>query len=312
MWRWMKRIVLGFCSLILLAAIAGVTYQWVATRRELTATPAPGQLVDVGGHRLHIWCTGAATPAVILDAGLGGSTSGWGFVQPEVAGFTRVCSYDRAGLGYSDRGPSPRTARRIASELAVLLERSAINGPVVLVGASSGGFNIRVFTSDYPDRVAGLVLVDASHEHQTHEVPPIAPFVPLLSTVGVFRLLGISFDHRVESLAPSVQPFARATKFRSAGFQAAADEITHIRETAMEVSRSRRKLTIPVIVLTAGRGDAAWRDLQRDQVTLSERGCQMIAEESGHVIPIEQPTIVVEAIRRVVDAVRGRNDRPPC
>ena len=128
--RWTLRILVGLCGLIVVTAITGATYQWLATRKELAATPPPGRLVDIGGYRLHLWCTGDGAPAVILDTGLGGSTPGWGFVQPEVARFTRVCSYDRAGMGYSDPGPSPRTARRIASELAELLARSGIGGPV--------------------------------------------------------------------------------------------------------------------------------------------------------------------------------------
>ena len=185
------------------AALSGATYQWLATRKELAATPPPGHLVDIGGHRLHLWCTGDGAPAVILDTGLGGSSADWGFVQPDVARFTRVCSYDRAGMGYSDPGPSPRTARRIASELAELLERSGIAGPVVLVGASIAGFDVRVFASDYPERAAGLVLVDASHEDDAHEVPRMARFVPLLSTTGVLRLFGVSFGQSIESLAPS-------------------------------------------------------------------------------------------------------------
>src|SRR4051812_6247060 len=216
MWRWTIRILIGLCGLIVLAALAGATYQSLATRKDLALTPPPGQLVYIGGHRLHLWCTGSGTPAVILDTGLGGSTAGWGFVQPDVARFTRVCSYDRAGMGYSDPGPSPRTARRIASELAELLVRSGIDGPVVLVGASIAGFDIRVLASDHPERAAGLVLVDASHEDQGHDVPGMARFVPLLSTIGVLRLLGVSFGQRVESLPPSVRQYARATSFRAA------------------------------------------------------------------------------------------------
>jgi len=259
-----------------------------------------------------LWCTGDGTPAVILDTGLGGSSADWGFVQPEVARFTRVCSYDRAGMGYSDPGPSPRTARRIASELAELLVRSRIGTPVVLVGASIGGFDVRVFASDYPERAAGLVLVDASHEDDAHDVPWMARFVPLLSTIGVLRLFGVSFGQPVESLPPAVRPFARATSFRAAGFRAAADEIIHIRESASEVRSSRRKLTIPVLVVTGGRGaDENWRRLQRDQASLSERGCLIVAQESGHVVAIDQPEVVVDAIRAVVETARG-HDVPLC
>jgi pimeloyl-ACP methyl ester carboxylesterase len=310
--RWTLRLLVGLCGLIAVTAITGATYQWLATRRELAATPPPGHLVDIGGHRLHLWCTGDGTPAVILDTGLGGSTPGWGFVQPEVARFTHVCSYDRAGMGYSDPGPPPRTARRIASELAQLLARSGIGGPVVLVGASIAGFGVRVFASDHPERAAGLVLVDASHEDDAHDVPGMARFVPLLSTLGVFRLLGVSFGQPVESLPPAVRPFARATSFRAAGYQAAADEIIHIRESVSEVRSSRRKLAIPVVVVTGGRGaDEKWRQWQRDQASLSARGCLMIAEQSGHVVPIDQPEVVVDAIRDVVATARG-HDVPLC
>jgi pimeloyl-ACP methyl ester carboxylesterase len=310
--RSMVRIVVGLCGFVVLVALAGTTYQWLATRRDLAATPPPGNLVDIGGFRLHLWCTGNGAPVVILDNGLGGTSAGWSFVQPEVARFTRVCSYDRAGMGYSDPGPSPRTARRIASELAELLARSDIAGPVVLVGASIAGFNVRVFASDHPERAAALVLVDASHEDQAHEVPQMARFVPLLSTIGFFRLLGVSFGQNVESLAPSVRPFAEATRFRAAGYQAAADEITHIRESAEQVRSSRRKLTIPVLVVTGALGaNDSWRRLQRDQASLSERGCLTVARQSGHVVPVDQPEIVVEAIQTVVEIARG-HDVPLC
>jgi len=310
--RWTIRILGGLCGLIVVAALSGATYQWLATRKDMAAAPPPGHLVDIGGYRLHLWCTGNGAPAVILDTGLGGSSADWGFVQPDVARFTRVCSYDRAGMGYSDPGPSPRTARRIASELAELLTRSGMTGPVVLVGASIAGLDVRVFASDYPDRAAGLVLVDGSHEDQAHEVPQMARFVPLLSTIGVLRLLGVSLGQRIESLAPSVRHVARATSFRAAGAQAAADEIIHVRESAEEVRRSRRKLTIPVLVVTGGRGaDENWRQLQRDQAALSERGCLIVAERSGHVVAVDQPGVVVDAIRTVVETARGR-DVPLC
>jgi pimeloyl-ACP methyl ester carboxylesterase len=304
--RWTIRILVVLCGLIVVTALTGATYQWLATRNDLAATPPPGQLVDIGGYRLHLWCTGEGAPAVILDNGLGGSSAGWGFVQPDVAHFTRVCSYDRAGMGYSDPGPSPRTARRIASELAELLGRSGIAGPVVLVGASIAGFNVRVFASDHPERAAGLVLVDASHEDQAHEVPAIAPFVPLLSTIGVFRRFGVSLGQRIEAVPASVRPYAEATRFRASGYKAAADEIIHVGESASEVRSSRRKLTIPVLVVSGALGaDEKWRQLQRDQATLSERGCLVIADRSGHVVPVDQPEIVVEAIRAVVETARG-------
>jgi pimeloyl-ACP methyl ester carboxylesterase len=307
MWRWIRRALIGACGFVVLVAFAGGVYEWITTRKELAATPPPGRLVDIGGHRLHIWCTGDGAPSVILESGLGGSSVDWGFVQPEVAGFTRVCSYDRAGMGYSDPGPSPRTARRLARELVQLLDRSGISGPVVLVGASIGGFTVRVFASEYEDRVSGLVLVDASHEDQQHDIPRLAPFVPLLSSIGVFRTIDMSFGLPTAVLAPPVREYARATRFRAAGYQAAADEIVHIRESVGEVRATRRQLAVPVIVVTGERGsDAAWRNLQQNQVGLSQHGCLLIAEQSGHVVPIDQPQAVVAAIRAIVDGARGQ------
>jgi pimeloyl-ACP methyl ester carboxylesterase len=313
MWRWTTRILIGLCAGLIIAACSGATYQWMSTRKELAETPPPGRLVDVGGHKLHIWCTGSGEPTVILENGLGGSGLGWSFVQPEVAKFTRVCSYDRAGTGYSDPGPSPRTARRIGQELAQLLDRTGISGPLVLVGASIGGLFVRVFASEHGERVVGLVLVDASHEDQEMRVPRIAPFVPLLSSTGVFRLLGVSFGGAGESLPPSLQRLARATAFRAAAYQATADEGIHLPESVAEVKASCRELAIPVVVVTAGLGaDAAWQKLQRDQVGLSEEGCQVIAEHSGHVIALGQPQAIVEPIRAIVERARGRKDVPLC
>ena len=295
-----------------MAALCGAMYDWIATRRALAATPPPGRLVDIGGHRLHIWCTGSGSPLVVLETGLGGSFVGWGFVQPEVARFTRVCSYDRAGQGYSDPGPSPRTAGRIARELRDLLDRSGVSESLVLVGASSGGFSMRLFATDHPGRVKGLVLVDASHEDQNHEVPPIARFVPVIASLGAFRVFGVSFDISPDSFAPPVRAYARATQFRAAGYKAAASEIGHIQQSADEVRARRRPLPHPVVVVSGGRGaDDTWRALQRDQVTLSPLGCQIVVEDSGHVVPLDQPQVIVDAIRALVTAAREGRE-PAC
>jgi pimeloyl-ACP methyl ester carboxylesterase len=168
-----------------------------------------------------------------------------------------------------------------------------------------------VFACDHPARAAGLVLVDASHEGDAHDVPSMARFVPLLSRIGVLRLFGVSFGQSVDSLPPAVRRYAEATRFRAAGYQAAANEIMHIRETVSEVRSSRRTLEIPVVVVTGARGaDQHWRELQHDLTSLSARGCLVIAPQSGHVVAIDQPAVVVDAIRTVVEAARGRS--VPC
>jgi pimeloyl-ACP methyl ester carboxylesterase len=313
MLRWIKRILIAVVGVVLLATLAGFTYQSLATRLDLGRTPAPGRLVDIGGHRLHIWCSGSETPSVILETGLGGTAADWGLVQPEVANFTNVCSYDRAGMGYSDPGPRPRTLARINGELTQLLDRAGVTGPVVLVGASIGGLSARLLASEHPDHIAGLVLVDPSSEDESPHLPPIAPYVPLYSSLGIFRLRGVTFGPSPASLPPATRRFAEATSRRTAAYRTTLDEMTHLPEGLAEVKATRRPLTIPLVVVTAGQGsDAAWLESQRGQAALSSRGCQVIAEHSGHGIAVGQPEIVIRAIQSVVDAAKEHRDASIC
>ncbi len=123
----------------------------------------PGRLIDVGGFRLHLHCSGSGRPAVVMDSALAGSSISWSLIQPDVSRLTRACSYDRAGFGWSDAGPMPRTAGRVADELRVLLERGGVAPPFVLVGHSFGGLVMRIFAARYRSDVSGLVLVDPAH-----------------------------------------------------------------------------------------------------------------------------------------------------
>ena len=145
---------------ILLLLVGGVVYQRLGTAADFHRHPPPGRLVDVGGHRLHVLDSGKGHPTVVFEAGLPGSVLSWHQVQQELARLVRVVSYDRAGLGWSDPGPEPRTAERIVEELRLLLDRAGVPGPYILVGHSFGGLTTRLFAARYPDEVAGLVLVD--------------------------------------------------------------------------------------------------------------------------------------------------------
>ncbi|MBZ0296633.1 MAG: alpha/beta hydrolase, partial [Anaerolineae bacterium] len=149
--RWLIRVVVLVVGLIL----AGTIYESVSEAADIQAYPPLGQMVDVGGYRLHINCTGAGSPTVVIEAGLGGWSLPWNAVQEEVAKTTRVCTYDRAGMGYSEATPLSRTAQQFAYELHTLLERANVEGPYVLVGHSLGGLTVRIFAHDYPTEVAG-------------------------------------------------------------------------------------------------------------------------------------------------------------
>ena len=156
----------------MILAAAGFLYENISEARDRRFNPMPGELVNVNGRKMHIDCTGEGNPTVILEAGLGDTYLSWRKVQPEIAKFARVCSYDRAGLGYSDSSSQPRTSRVIAQELHALLQAAQVPPPYVLVGHSMGGYDVRLYASLYRDEIAGMVLVDASHPDQETRFPP--------------------------------------------------------------------------------------------------------------------------------------------
>ena len=163
-------LLVGLFVLVALLLFAGALYQAIGSAQDARKYPPPGRIVDVGGHRLHLYCAGEGGPSVVMDSGLPGSSLSWRLVQPEVAQFARVCSYDRAGLGWSEAGPKPRTSQQVVEELHTLLASAGIEAPYVLVGHSFGAFTARLYASTYPKEVAGLVLVDPLHPRECLEM----------------------------------------------------------------------------------------------------------------------------------------------
>lgn len=325
----LRRITLGVLALLAAAALGGTSYRMYADRRDLAATPPPGRLIDVGGHRLHLWCFGQAkpgVPAVLFDSGLGGDAFDWVRVAPEVGKVTQACTYDRAGMGYSDPGPAPRTSGRIADEMAALIENGGIAQPVVLVGLSFGGFNTRIVASERPDLVAGLVLVSASHEEQGERYeaaglssgrPPAVALKlgPLAASLGILRLAGVTLGAPPERADGDVRAYVRATAYRTSRYQTMAGELGHTRESGREVADARRQLQIPMVVLSdakgSGRASEIKAEMQADMLTLSTRACQVVVPDSGHGLS-DRPDLVVQAIRDVLDAANDSNKKPPC
>ena len=247
--------------------------------------------IDVGGFRLNLRCEGEGSPVVVLDSGAGDTLGAWDWVVPDVKKVTRVCAYDRAGLGRSDRGPSPRNSERIVAELHQLLVRARIPPPYVLVGHSFGGLNVRLYAARHPTEAAALVLVDATPE----DYPGLAE--SLYSGIELEKL----------RTARAVAPLAFG------------DEIDAIAESAASVRAAPVAATLPVTVLTAvHRGDspefrAAWTDLQRKMAESFPGAQQIIAERSDHYIQFDEPELVVRAIREQVEAARiaGARRSPP-
>lgn len=310
-------------------ACTGTIYQATGAARDRAAYPPPGRLVDVGGHRLHLTCSGDRDPTVVLEAGLSSTSLDWGIVQPEIAQFARVCAYDRAGSGWSEPGPKPRTGRQIATELRWLLANAGIVGPYVLVGQSYGGQIARLFATLFPQEVAGLVLVDSSHEDQRERLRPKRlkervvgelrwqrfRLNPLLVRLGVPRLLRKPNQRWVaDRLPPQHRPPAYAVGLFSTAYDWVFGEAAAIDATNVQQRAAGPLPEIPLAVLTAGKSNEGWMALQADLARRTSRSRHIIAKDSGHMVHIDDPKLVVEAVRWVLEEVRrdrslGTGDR---
>jgi pimeloyl-ACP methyl ester carboxylesterase len=310
---WLGRIALSLLGLLALGAI----YELISEAADARAYPPPGQLVDVGGHRLHIYCTGSGSPTVVIDAGLGGWSTEWGGVQQEVARTTRVCTYDRAGMGWSEAGPQPRDAAQLAREEHALLHNAGERGRYVVVGHSMGGLVTRVFAHEYASDVAGVVLIESMNPAQltyaakAGEPMAYAPYGPMslaqvwLARVGLARLLvkplGLVPPLPQELLGPYL-----ARLVRPSNLQATADETRALPASGAEAGAVKSLGDVPLIVLT-GRLNTThpqWQNWQAQLVGLSGHSQHMFAEKSGHGIQEDEPQAAIDAIVMMVQQVR--------
>lgn len=185
-----RRVLLTTVAILVFLVLAGATYQGAATALERRQFPHPGRLVDVGGHQLHIYCLGEGSPTVVLEAPATGMSAAWGWVQPEVAKITRVCSYDRAGLGWSEAGDRPYEPSAVAGELHMLLQGAKEPGPYVVAGQGLGAVFATSYAAQFGPEVAGLVLVDMPAPGPAPDANPRMRLVnvsPWLARTGVLR-----------------------------------------------------------------------------------------------------------------------------
>lgn len=269
----------------------------------------PGKIIDVGSSKLHIDCTGSGTPVVVLEAGLPGTSLDWVAVQPDVAKFTTVCSYDRAGLGWSGLGKQPRTANQIADDLHALLRASGLRTPYVLVGHSLGGIYVRTFTAKYPEEVIGMVLVDALNGDEPIYQMQSFWEPALISTQQSQNVAAPQRSAETEAILKQL----RVTETWKVGEE---QERAAVKTTLAEIQKSEKRLPLlPLIVLSAGArlgwGDSAtlspWthQQLQRELSTLSAQGEWIPVPGCGHYIQLCKPQVVVDAIQRVVNAAKS-------
>lgn len=310
----------------------GLTYQYVRTKIDDSNYLPPGAMVDVGGFKLHLNCTGESRngePTVILDAGSGSFSTDWALVQKASSQFARVCSYDRAGMGWSDESPNERSAKNMVTELHTLIERANIKGPLVMVGHSFGGLIAQLFTNTYPDQVYGLVLVDSAHEDffkklGLPEDPVLTIFMhPNLATfiasVGMFRLIGEGLLPPSMAVFPEELKKAWLAKGLSTKFSRSwSNEIVKTEENFKELGQSVNTFSNkPLTVISAGQSEyregmpidlkasldqrfVIWSKLQNELTRKSVRGIHIIAKDSHHMIPHEQPVMIVDAIKNML------------
>jgi pimeloyl-ACP methyl ester carboxylesterase len=347
--RLLKRTVQALAGGVILLACVGAAYEFVAERMDARHFPQRGRSIQLGPEfqniSLNLDCSGRdppaglvgqnALPTVILDSGLGVPAIGWKLVQDQVAKFTRVCSYDRAGYSWSDSGPLPRTSLQITRELHALLTTAGEKGPFVLVGHSFGGLNVRVYTGQYPHEVVGMVLVDAMHEDQYQKFPaPFRRFQPpsdtqlmitdVLLHLGIARALqgNSGGSNSSNEFMQQVAAAQWSAKFNTAN----TEEIRAFAQSAEQVRAAGNLGDRPLIVLTAGKALPAsvlpegatpkdleelhrvWVDeLQISEMHLSTRGKRIIVTDSGHLIPFERPDAIVAAIHEVCDVANQRS-----
>lgn len=333
-----KRIVLFVARLaglllviILLLAGSGFIYQSTSEAKDQQQYLPAGQLVDIGGYRLHLHCTGHGSPTVILESGLAGPSLMWTMVQREVEKVTQVCSYDRAGLGWSEAGPLPRTSQQMVKELHSLLHNAGIEGPYVLVGHSLGGLNVRVFAHEYPNETAGIVLVASGSEYDDSRMPSEYKKVEesnlqsfrsktILSRLGIVRLAGkmgmlSPFTVFLAKYPPDLQKeFTTMTFYHSQYWETAFAELSAINVSRAQVAATGSLGDLPLIVLS-GSPDVsrlppsfpvqqikqAFKDLQMEMAGLSTQSTHVICDTCDHYIPMTNPVIVVDVIKEELD-----------
>ena len=329
---WRKHTEAVVFSLLALAAVAlAASSGWNAIALYWYRHPPPGQSYLVDGHQMRIDCTGSGSPTLVLDAGLGNDGLIWGGVQPVLAKTTRVCSYDRAGFGWSDALPPPRDADHIAAELHGLLIAANINGPIVLMGHSIAGIYIRDYATRYPEKVAGLIFVDGSTPLQNRnpaftahggmEPPPWFGMLLMkaASAAGIPRLFGAcsprlpGFDARAAKLQAEDQchhPFA-AIDGESENFDRSGEQTVHTGPYG----------TLPILILSQDPARAtsegepteiakAWNQMQEDLKRLSTRSRRIIARGSSHYIQLDRAELVEREVGLFLEQIRGTVPEP--
>ncbi len=304
---------------LVIAGVAG-SYETVQEQVDRSSTAMPGHLIDVGGRRLYIHCTGSGSPTVLLVSGLAEASTYWGgWIAPAVAKNTTVCVYDRAGQGWSDPPPSPQDGVAVATDLHTLLDHAQILGPYVLVGHSTGGAYARIFAARYPDQVAGMVMLDSQPNEAFTGIPDFPSFYnnirrasalfPSLARLGVFRL--------INQFSPDILPGQTRDEERAVTSTASLNRIQRdeFAKLPMTLKEAAALTTIgdrPLIIVTAAKGaQAGWLPLQDKMASLSTNSVHRVLPDTDHPGLIDDRIGAAQASHAILDVVASVRSGTP-
>ena len=324
--NWLKRVFLWTSVIIFVLAATGIMYQTAAAESDRKNFPAPGNLIDVGGFKMHIYCIGTGSPTVILEALSGGFSSFWGWIQPEVAKQVRVCAYDRAGFGWSESDSVSESPQRTTQNLHTLLTNAGIDGPYVMVGHSIGGLYVREYAAMYPQEVVGMVLLDSSHPDQFVRYPemlkkdPTLTWMPLIQSFvrfGIGRALfaingGKNFSRiSMGGLLPARQQNEVAAIFLTQEYWRSQQAHLLLEPGIFQQAHGLGALgDMPLAVITRGMDvPDSWTEMQDELAALSTNSIHVNVEGSTHsslIFNSDHAHAVSQIILQVVNAVQTR------
>lgn len=310
-----RRILLLSAVAVIVLATTGAIYQIVATELDKRKFPPPGQLMDVGGYEMHVYCTGTGSPTVILDGASVDTVSSWHWVQAEISKATRVCAYDRPGLGWSDLGPEPRDAKRNGQQLRTLLDRVEAKGPYVLVGHSFGGLYVRLYAAQFPDEVTSLVLVEGMHPDFRSRLgqPEVMPnadegmlsAAPTAARLGFLRLM--TFLPADPDL-PAQQRGELAAYYASTKFADLLPSLYRQFPNLLAQARSVSDLpNVPLMVVIGSASENATgilNELQHDLMALSSNSQQRVVKAATHLSLVHNPSHARQTSAAILEVVK--------